>query len=136
MCQPNRYSSRGWRCWYGCLPDHRGTGWPCGGNCAGSERCRWDRTADWTEFLDDCDKYEAELAKEIRTAKFTLAKLEEEERSLERLRRWHRDLTARDVFGSPQASQAAERLKQCAAACEDYAERVFAVLHQSPEGGG
>ena len=31
------------------------------------------RTADWTEFLDDCDKYQAELAKEIRTAEFTLA---------------------------------------------------------------
>ena len=93
------------------------------------------RTADWTEFLDDCDKYQAELAKEIRTAEFTLAELEEEEQSLERLRLWHRDLTARDVFGSPQAPQAAERLKQCAAACEDYAERVFAALHQSPEEG-
>ncbi|TDD69226.1 chromate resistance protein ChrB [Actinomadura darangshiensis] len=94
------------------------------------------RTADWAEFLDDCDKYEAELAKEIRTAKFTLAELEEEEQSLERLRRWHRDLTARDVFGSPEAPQAAERLKQCAAACEGYAERVFTALHQGSKDGG
>lgn len=91
------------------------------------------RSADWTEFLADCGKFEAELAKEIRIAKFTLAELEEEEQSLERLRRWHRDLTARDVFGAPEAAEAGERLKQCAAACEDYAERVFAALHQSPE---
>jgi hypothetical protein len=92
------------------------------------------RSADWTEFLADCGKFEQELAKEIRIAKFTLAELEEEEQSLERLRRWHRDLTARDVFGAPEAAEAGRRLKECAAACEDYAERVFAALHQTPEG--
>ncbi|MFI6908775.1 Chromate resistance protein ChrB [Nonomuraea sp. NPDC050394] len=87
------------------------------------------RSEDWAEFLADCAKFEAEIAKEIRIGKFTLAELEEEEQSLERLRRWHRDLTARDVFGTPEAAQAGERLKVCAAACEDYAERVFAALH-------
>lgn len=90
------------------------------------------RREDWTEFLADCGKYEEELAKEIRQAKFTLAELEEEEQSLERLRRWHRALTARDVFGTPEAEQAAQRLAACTAACEDYAERVIAVLHQTP----
>ncbi|MFD7872652.1 Chromate resistance protein ChrB [Streptomyces sp. NPDC059766] len=88
------------------------------------------RSEDWTEFLADCGKFEAEIAKEIRVAKFTLAELEEEEQSLERLRRWHRDLTARDVFGAPEAAEATERLKQCTAVCEDYAERVFNVLHR------
>lgn len=91
------------------------------------------RQEDWAEFLADCGKFEAELAKEIRTAKFTLAELEEEEQSLERLRRWHRDLTARDVFGTLEAAEAAERLKQCTTACEDYAERVFQALHETPE---
>lgn len=91
------------------------------------------RSADWSEFLSDCAKFEAELAKEIRTEKFTLAELEEEEQSLERLRRWHRDLTVRDVFGTPEATEAAERLAQCAAACEDYAERVFRALHGPPD---
>lgn len=89
------------------------------------------RSADWTEFLADCAKFEAEIAKEIRIAKFTLAELEEEEQSLERLRRWHRDLSARDVFTAPEAGQAAERLKDCERLCEDYAERVFAELHRS-----
>ncbi|WBO62450.1 Chromate resistance protein ChrB [Streptomyces camelliae] len=92
------------------------------------------RTADWTEFLADCGTFEEELTKEIRIGTFTLAELEEEEQSLERLRRRHRDLTARDVFGAPEAAEAGRRLKECAAACEDYAERVFAALHQNPEG--
>ncbi|MEU5216556.1 Chromate resistance protein ChrB [Streptomyces sp. NPDC020807] len=91
------------------------------------------RTADWTEFLADCGKFEAEIAKEIRIAKFTLAELEEEEQSLERLRRWHRDLTARDVFGAPEAAEAGLRLKRCVATCEDYAERVFDALHTTDE---
>jgi hypothetical protein len=91
------------------------------------------RSADWSEFLADCDKFEAELAKEIRTEKFTLAELEEEEQSLERLRRWHRDLAARDVVGTPEATQGRQRLKQCAAACDDYAERVVRALHGQQE---
>jgi len=37
------------------------------------------------------------------------------------------------VFGAPEAAEAAARLKDCVAACEDYAERVFAALHQTPE---
>ncbi|MET9311936.1 Chromate resistance protein ChrB [Kribbella sp. NPDC003505] len=90
------------------------------------------RRADWTEFLADCTKFEEELAKEIRIEKFTLAELEEEEQSLERLRRWHRDLTGRDVFGTPESAQATARLKDCVARCEDYAELVFRALHQLP----
>ncbi|MFF0575647.1 Chromate resistance protein ChrB [Streptosporangium saharense] len=93
------------------------------------------RSADWTEFLADCGKFERELAKETTIGKFTLAELEEEEQSLERLRRWHRDLTARDVFGAPEAAQAGQRLRECAAACENYAERVFTALHEMPGPG-
>lgn len=89
------------------------------------------RQADWTEFLADCAKYEAELDKEIRHAKFTLAELEEEEQSLDRLRRWHRDLQSRDVFSTPDAEQATRRLKECTARLEDYTERVFTALHRS-----
>ncbi|WP_327247814.1 Chromate resistance protein ChrB [Streptomyces sp. NBC_01320] len=95
------------------------------------------REEDWAEFLADCGKYETELDKEIRHAKFTLAELEEEEQSLERLRRWHRDLKARDVFGA-QGSDAGDRqLAECAGRFEDYSERVFAHLHAfGPDGEG
>ena len=89
------------------------------------------REAEWTEFVADCGKYEAELAKEIRIEKFTLAELDEEEQSLERLRRWYRELKVRDLFGAPSASQAEQRLKHCAERLEDYAEQVYQAVHQS-----
>lgn len=89
-----------------------------------------ERDEEWTEFLADCAKFDAEIDKEIRIGKFTLAELEEEEHSLERLRRWHRELTARDVFGAPTAAEADQQLKHCAERLADYTERVFAALHQ------
>ncbi|MFE4499900.1 Chromate resistance protein ChrB [Rhodococcus sp. NPDC056743] len=91
------------------------------------------REEDWVEFLSDCAKYEAELDKEIRIKKFTLAELEEEEQSLDRLRRWHRDLKARDVFGANNAASATAALQQCTLRFEDYSERVINALH-SPDG--
>jgi Protein ChrB, N-terminal len=83
------------------------------------------REAEWTEFLSDCGKYEAELAGEVAKGKFTLAELDEEEQSLERLRRWYRAIRARDLFGAPGATLAERRLKDCAEALEDFAERVY-----------
>lgn len=92
------------------------------------------REEDWAEFTADCGKYTAELDKEIAQRKFTLAELEEEEQSLERLRRWHRDLKARDVFGAPGGAAADRRLAECARRFEGYSERVFAHLHAFSDG--
>jgi hypothetical protein len=89
------------------------------------------RQAEWVEFLADCGKYEAELDREIATQKFTLAELDEEEQSLDRLRRWYREVKVRDVFGAPAAAEAEQRLKGCAERLEDYAERVYQAVHQS-----
>ena len=89
-----------------------------------------ERTEEWTEFLGDCAKFDAEIDKEIQTAKYTIAELEEEEHSLERLRRWHRELAVRDVFGAPNAAEADQHLKCCTERLTDYTERVFAALHQ------
>jgi flagellar biosynthesis regulator FlaF len=89
-----------------------------------------DRQEEWTEFLADCGKFDAEIDKELRNQKLTMAELEEEEQSLERLRRWYRELKARDVFGAPSAADAEQGLKHCADRLEDYTEQVFRALHQ------
>ena len=88
------------------------------------------REAEWAEFVSDCAKYEAELDKEIGTQKFTLAELDEEEQSLDRLRRWYREIKLRDLFGAPAAAEAEQRLKHCAERLEDYADRVYQAVHQ------
>ena len=86
------------------------------------------REAEWIEFLSECGKYLAEIDKEIATAKLTLAELDEEEHSLERLRRWHRELRLRDMLGAPSAAGADQRLKECEAKLEDYTQRVFQAV--------
>jgi hypothetical protein len=88
------------------------------------------RTDEWTEFRAECARYLAELDKEIAKGKLTVAELEEEEQSMERLRRWHRALRARDVLATPGAQAADQDLKACAAKLADYTTRVFHALHE------
>jgi hypothetical protein len=88
------------------------------------------RQAEWAEFIADCGKFSNEIDSEIAKRKFTLAELEEEEQSLERLRRWHRELATRDVFGAPGAAEAAQQLKHCTEKLAGYTEQVFQALHQ------
>ena len=88
------------------------------------------RQAEWAEFIADCGKFDTEIDAEIAKRKFTLAELEEAEQSLDRLRRWHRELATRDVFGAPNAAEAGQQLKRCAERLADYTERVFRAVHQ------
>jgi hypothetical protein len=88
------------------------------------------RQADWSEFVADCGKFSAEIDAEIGKGKFTLAELEEEEQSLDRLRRWHRELAARDVFGAPGTAEALQQLKHCAERLAEYTDLVFRAIHQ------
>jgi hypothetical protein len=90
------------------------------------------RQEEWSEFDADCGKYLAELDKEERLGKYTLAELEEEEQSLERLRRWYRELRSRDLLGIPATTDAATTLKLCEERFETYAEHLYAVLTNPP----
>jgi DNA-binding transcriptional regulator PaaX len=88
------------------------------------------RDEEWAEFYAECGHFLAEIAKEIAKDKLTLAELEEEEQSLERLRRWYRELKVRDLFGASSASLSEQRLKHCTERLEDYAKRVYDAVHQ------
>jgi hypothetical protein len=93
------------------------------------------RVDEWAEFTADCGNFEAEIAKEFRKRKFTFAELEEEEQSLERLRRWYRDLKRRDVLELPEARAADARFRACVAVLEGYAEQVYQVVHAASGDG-
>lgn len=90
------------------------------------------REAEWAEFVSDCGKYETELEREVTKGKLTLAELDEEEESLERLRRWYRAIRSRDLFGAPGAATAEQRLKDATEALEKFADQVY----QAREAGG
>lgn len=87
------------------------------------------REAEWAEFVRECAKFEAEIDQELEKGKLTLAELDEEEQSLERLRRWYHEVKLRDLFGAPSATGAEERLRSCQARLDDFAERVYSALH-------
>jgi hypothetical protein len=88
------------------------------------------REAEWQELLSDAAKFDAEIGREIDKEKFTLAELEEEEQSLDRLRRWHRDIALRDSFGAPSAADAGLALKASTERLDHYAELVYRALGQ------
>ncbi|MHB1598189.1 MAG: Chromate resistance protein ChrB [Acidimicrobiales bacterium] len=75
-----------------------------------------EREAEWIEFCSECDKALVELRCELARETFTLVELDEEEHSLDRLRRWHCELRARDLFGAPSSSTAETQLKTCVGA--------------------
>jgi len=84
-----------------------------------------EREEEWGEFVADCAKYVAEIASEIAKEKLTLAELDEEEQSLDRLRRWYREIRSRDVFGAPSQELGERRLKECAQVLDDFADQVY-----------
>lgn len=84
-----------------------------------------ERDAEWSEFASECDKALAELAGEVAKEKFTLAELDEEEHNVDRLRRWYRELRAKDLYGAPGSVSAEIKLKEAVDALEDFAERVY-----------
>lgn len=85
------------------------------------------RVDEWNEFVADCGKFDAEIDREFAKEKFTFGELEEEEQSLDRLRRWYRDLLRRNAFGLPEAEQAANRLEASTEKLASYSERVYEV---------
>ncbi|KKX97337.1 chromate resistance protein ChrB [Microbacterium sp. Ag1] len=87
------------------------------------------RADDWAEFVADCAKYRAEIAREIEKKKFTLAELEEEEQSLDRLQRWHRTIRARDVFDSASSKDADRELAACVQDLARFADLVYQAVH-------
>lgn len=84
-----------------------------------------ERDEEWAEFAAECDKAISELAGEVEKEKFTLAELDEEEHNIDRLRRWYRELRAKDLFGAPLAPAAETKLKEATAALDDFATMVY-----------
>ena len=88
-------------------------------------RFKIDRDDAYREFIDKCDDFETELAKETAAQHFTYNELEENDVELKKLQGWLEKIRKLDFYGATLASEAAERLKTCEGLLDRYAQRVF-----------
>ncbi len=88
-------------------------------------RFKTDRDDQYEEFLDKCNDFEGEIAKEIAASHYTYAELEENDVDLKKLQGWLEKIHKLDFYGAPLATEAATRLQACEALLEAYAQRVF-----------
>lgn len=88
-------------------------------------RFKADRDERYEEFLDKCQDFEGEIAKEIAASHYTYAELEENDVDLKKLQGWLEKIHKLDFYGAPLAVGAATRLQACEALLEAYAQRVF-----------
>ncbi len=108
---------------------------------AGSEQVLRDafvgaRLEEWSEFEGDCAKFEREIADAVGAGRFGFGELEEQEQSLDRLRRWYRDLRKRDVLLLPEAREAERRLRACESLLNEYAEQVYEAVRRTDTWSG
>ncbi|MGH2388376.1 MAG: Chromate resistance protein ChrB, partial [Chloroflexota bacterium] len=64
------------------------------------------RDEEYEEVVDETERFREEIARERRKGKFTFAELEDEESSLERLRKYLAQVQARDSLGAQGAARA------------------------------
>lgn len=88
-------------------------------------RFKAERDDAYEEFIDKCDDFEREVAKEVSASHFTYAELEENDVDLKKLQGWLAKIKKLDFYGAERAVEAEERLKGCEAVLDDYAKRVF-----------
>jgi hypothetical protein len=88
-------------------------------------RFKADRDDAYREFIDKCDDFEAELAKETAIRHFTYAELEENDLDLKKLQGWLEKIKKLDFYGGSLAVEAARRLQGCESLLDEYAQQVF-----------
>ena len=89
------------------------------------DRFKADRDDAYREFIDKCDDFETEIAKETAAQHFTYNELEENDIELKKLQGWLEKINKLDFYGGGLAAEAAERLKGCECLLDAYAQRVF-----------
>ena len=88
-------------------------------------RFKADRDEEYEEFIDKCDDFDAEIAKETKARHFTYAELEENDADLQKLQIWLEKIRKLDFYGAARGVEAQRRLAQCEARLDAYAQRVF-----------
>ena len=88
-------------------------------------RFKADRDDAYREFIDKCDDFEAEIAKETAVQHFTYNELEENDVEVKKLQDWLEKIKKLDFYRAELGITATERLKTCENLLDTYAQRVF-----------
>jgi hypothetical protein len=95
-------------------------------------RFNQERNEAYQEFLERCSAFEAEIARESAADKLTFAELEENEEDLKKLASWFEKIRKLDFHGASLATESRERLAQCEALLEAFAQQVFDAWDDRP----
>lgn len=88
-------------------------------------RFKAERDEAYAEFIDKCDDFEREVAKEVAAAHYSYAELEENDVDLKKLHGWLGKIRKLDFYGAARAAEAQRRLQVCEATLDNYARLVF-----------
>ena len=90
-----------------------------------ADRFRSDRNEAYQEFIERCEGFEAEIARESAAGKFTYAELEENDEDLKKLRTWFEKMRRLDFYGASLGTEAEDRLARCAVLLDTFGKQVF-----------
>ena len=90
-----------------------------------------DRNEAYREFIERCDGFEAEIARETAAGKLTYAELEENDEDLKKLRKWLEKIRRLDFHGASLAGEAAKRFAVCAALLDQFSRQVFEAQEEN-----
>ncbi|MBL8592710.1 MAG: ChrB domain-containing protein [Devosia sp.] len=84
-----------------------------------------ERDESFREFIERCEAFEAEIARESAAGKFTFAELEENDEDLKKLQTWLEKIRKLDFCQATLGPEANDRLGRCVALLDEFAQRVF-----------
>lgn len=99
-------------------------------------RFNGERDEAYREFLERCEGFEGEIARESAAGKFTYAELEENDEDLTKLRTWFEKIRKLDFYNASLGAEATKRLEHCAALLESFSQQVFDAQDENHQSAG
>lgn len=89
------------------------------------ESFRADRDQEYGEFIEQCEDFLMQVAKEIEHRNYSYAEFEENEQNLNKLVGWLAKIKYRDFTSPSRAPEADSKLEHCRQALLDFGDRVY-----------
>lgn len=89
------------------------------------DRFRLDRAEEYSEIVEQCNDFLAEIEKETLRQNYSFAEYEENEQDLAKLESWFEKVKKRDFLESEEATGASVGLEECRQALQKFATEVF-----------